>query len=1387
MLKNRNLSIAKLIGGEKINEYEIATVIATGNKTVDIKMLTGGIYRRVPVSGSANVGDQVNVLFLKGKPSVIAGGSGSSGATQIIINSGVAEAPIGDYAPSPHDVFGSHHSWPSNATGQFLATTSTPGAPAFRYIALSDIQSIADTRYALRSIVITAGDGLLGTGPLAADITLAVNPGNGIQISSDAVAIKLNATASGLSLDANGLAIADSIAGNGIGISSKILSVASATTINDSVPALQGLQAEADGLRIYASSAPGASQHILASNSSGRLTLPLFLATTSVSTPSLISASGLSLTITSATDTILNPGSDLVKLASSKSFQSEGYASQTTGMRITHSGEGDFRYIYTDELHAKSFIADLEQALAGGQIISKSVAVLATSYTLPAAGSSSQFTINDLPSAQGMRAFEAGDFIGFRQFDRSGGGLLIGWAWGTVSSYVDNNNGTQSWTFSRSASLDAGIASGTINKDSIVLDFGKSGNGYHEVNAIDGLQGTNSPYSQIVTWATHPRTRTVRTRLGNLRGIFGASGSSVYSLVIQNATGGTFLIQIDEERTGAIAYNASAATVATAINSIIAGATVSLVISGTTTYTYTITIPSTYSDLPFSVNGKNITGTAALDFVCTLTSQTDSEFGLYAGQGTNVNDTYIRISDTTVEFRNTPVKLYDGSNETMRLWAGSGNNAPSFAMGSALPLGPLTNSTGVWMGLSGGSYQFRIGAANGTALTSGMHWTGSQLNIIGAIRLSGTTYATPTVSGLYADSGRIGYYNAAASAYQTYMDSSGNFYLGGTSGSLTWDGATLAIDGNITAQNGRIEGTLAVGTSGQILQGAGSIGSNFTGLRIWSDPWATTYTYTVTATGGSFTMSYFGATTIATAYNATAATLQSNLRNLSTIGSTGVNVTKVGSVFTISLQPSIVKPANALTANGALLTGGTGTLATTANTQIGKIAGYNRNVQQWFATTDGKIKTGAGKISMTSDGILMESSSNPSGVPSYSGTAGVKFSSNVDDSASVYGVLYGENDGAGNKKTILYNESSNTSWVALEDGGVISRHSLGVGTTWALQTLSDGSNGMSIEWFSSTLGSLAKYIFSTAGATFPKQVTVNAVLEAQNTQIMRYKYGPSGFSDSNTNPYLEYTVTSNTGGYPYGSFFINFAGRDGGNNTTQELWYFQVYRNYQGVYVWSSQRVAGTANVFAREITNTAGSSPNFTGTLTLRWWVGSIALTYNDGLEITVSELSSGISAGHRGTFSVGSTETVTGTSPTPAQQGNMFAGTIIATDKVTATNGAIVPASNNSAVFALDASAGTTTTLAADGTYQPFSNANNFSGMVLVSNTTDRSVGLFLFGGGGVTLVSQSSAGKYSANLNNSGTINVYISGTVVTVQNKNATSRNVRVIGVRMETAI
>lgn len=848
MLKNRNLSIAKIINSDSGSEYEFATVIATGNKTVDIKMMNGGVFRRVPISGSASIGDQVQVLFLKGKPTVVSGVSGGGeGGSQVIINTGDTQAQPSNYAPTPHDVFGQHHSWPADPANRFLATTGVSGSPAFRLLALSDIQSVADTRYVQLTRQIIAGNGLSGTSSLASDVTLNIGSGNGIQVLSDSIAVDL-ASPSGLEFSGGKLQINDLVAGDGIAVANKVFSVPTATTIANGAPAFQGLQTEANGLRLYASHDPGASSHLLASDGTGKLTLPLFRASTNFSSPLYISENGEGLTVRSGTSISLDPGNNQVLLLANKVLQSDGYASQTTGMRITHSGEGDFRYLYSDELHAKSFIADLEQALAGGQIITKSVAVLAADFTLPSAGISNTFVINDFPSAAGMRAFEDGDFVGFRQFDRGSGGLRIAWAWGQVTGYTNLNNGTQQWTFTRSASS-PGIASGQIKKDALVLDFGKTGNGYYEVNAIDGLQGANSPYAQIATWATSPSNRTVRTRFGNLRGIFGVSGNSVYTLTISNATGGNFVLWVGEENTGNVAFNASAADLQTAIR------TISGLLAATVTGTagsYTITIPSTAAGRNLFLDDSGLTGGSNLSTNLVLSSQTNEEYGLYAGNGSGVTNRYVRASNTDVELRNVPLRLYDGTNETAQISAGSGNNKPFFAMGSPLPTGPLSNDNGIWMGADGSSpytYKFRVGSVSGGSLSQGILWDGSSLAVKGAIEVTATSTVGAQIGIIPGQDPYIGIGNTT---YLTSVLQNGNGIWMGESGGVAqirigsvvsgalsagvhWNGSTLNVRGAITALSGRIEGVLDIGTTGGIYQGTGSFASPTTGLKIWNE------------------------------------------------------------------------------------------------------------------------------------------------------------------------------------------------------------------------------------------------------------------------------------------------------------------------------------------------------------------------------------------------------------------------------------------------------------------------------------------------------------------------------------------------------------------------
>ena len=69
------------------------------------------------------------------------------------------------------------------------------------------------------------------------------------------------------------------------------------------------------------------------------------------------------------------------------------------------------------------------------------------------------------------------------------------------------------------------------------------------------------------------------------------------------------------------------------------------------------------------------------------------------------------------------------------------------------------------------------------------------------ITKAATPGATGGGSGLYLGNNNLGYYNG--SNWTTYMDSSGNFYLGGTGGSLQWNAGTnaLSISGKITVND----------------------------------------------------------------------------------------------------------------------------------------------------------------------------------------------------------------------------------------------------------------------------------------------------------------------------------------------------------------------------------------------------------------------------------------------------------------------------------------------------------------------------------------------------------------------------------------------------------
>jgi len=229
---------------------------------------------------------------------------------------------------------------------------------------------------------------------------------------------------------------------------------------------------------------------------------------------------------------------------------SYNYASQTTGWRCTYEGACDVRYLFTDEMHAKKFIADVEIALLGGVAVTKSQAKLAAPFLVPAKGSIGVLTVKDISDSPNAAVYESGDTVLLRTFSRTGGGLDITNAWGVVSNYTDLGDGMQSWNWQRYTGNNGGSmaeASVTLPVDALALDFGVTGSGYYEISAADGLHAVNSPYSQVVTWigiSPIAANLTVRMREGNLKGI--GPGTWGYGLFAGDYANGRYAVFSDQ-------------------------------------------------------------------------------------------------------------------------------------------------------------------------------------------------------------------------------------------------------------------------------------------------------------------------------------------------------------------------------------------------------------------------------------------------------------------------------------------------------------------------------------------------------------------------------------------------------------------------------------------------------------------------------------------------------------------------------------------------------------------------------------------------------------------------------------------------------------------------
>lgn len=413
---------------------------------------------------------------------------------------------------------------------------------------------------------LTAGAGLTGGGTLAADRTFAVGAGVGITVNADDVAL------------------ASSVAGAGLAYSVGVLSVGVANT------GATGLTVEADQVRLTSSSAPGAAASILASDATGLLTLPLFVATTSIVSPLVTATTSVTTPIvTAVTNLQLSPSVDLQLYPTGDILIEDGTTLRTDSFSTLYPIEGmiiaetavagqygmAIGVIEADELRVRVFVADEVRIDRGEEIWSKSYGITAADFTTPGSiGGTVTVTFESSPMIAGA-LFTANDWLLFRTIDIDTGDVLSA-VWGQVTGYsasnvvqfwdmmlpdsamplnsfpkVDLGTTTQDWTFT----LRSGDTSYRIPEGSLGIDYGQAGQSYIAFSVTDPVA---APYIRIRRWTGanpySPANHDDTVYMGNLNGIANASGDR--GIWTQNEAGTAWAELSDD---GVILRNASIA------------------------------------------------------------------------------------------------------------------------------------------------------------------------------------------------------------------------------------------------------------------------------------------------------------------------------------------------------------------------------------------------------------------------------------------------------------------------------------------------------------------------------------------------------------------------------------------------------------------------------------------------------------------------------------------------------------------------------------------------------------------------------------------------------------------------------------------------------------
>lgn len=512
-------------------------------------------------------------------------------------------------------------------------------------------------------------------------------------------------------------------------------------------------------------------------------------------------------------------------------------------------------------------------------------------------------------------------------------------------------------------------------------------------------------------------------------------------------TGGTFTLTFDGQTTAAIAYNASAATVQTRLEALSNIAPGDVVVTGNSGGPWTVEFESTYAGVNVPLitgNGASLTGAGSVSVVTT----TEGESGTNEVQRIQYNGQIpvnwrVNFNGVTSSYiaPDSSAAVVQAALEAMST-IGSGNVSvvKTFSIVDAFHWYDVT-----FINVRGNHDQPEmtqvVGPVEISTLTEG---SGDDVNEVQTVTVNGSpTGGTFTLTFSGATTAGIAY-NAAASAVKSALEAlatigAGNIDVSGSAGgpyTCTFQGTLAHTDvSQMTGSGASLTGG-AVYTA--TTQEATSGSNESQQVELTGGP-----------TGGTFTMTFGANTTAGIAYNASAATLQTALEGLASIGAGNIGVVGLaGGPWTCTFQGSLAKTnVAALTGSGAGLTGvGTQTLTVSQavaptgpnwwnepeNWSTGSNPANGDDV--WFELSDVDCLYGIDQLSTVTLASLhmAQSYSGKIGLPVYTGLYYEYRPTYLAVGAS--SVLVGEGEGSGSGRIKLDTGSVQTNLVLIDGG-----------------------------------------------------------------------------------------------------------------------------------------------------------------------------------------------------------------------------------------------------------------------------------------------------------------------------------------------------------------